>query len=511
MSLSFFSDTPSYHLGDAQLEKELAEKPPPKLHPHWTTSARYTRIRILNRDDIEATYPLIAAYVQDPTLALSIKEMVVDPDAWPLRWDGYHDELNEPAKPVYENAHAVIEAFVRGLGLGGATTDSMIDALRWKKDHLLGRKPDMPCTFPQHNRMYADVAIVLLLSLAQNLKTLHMGRIGGDSLWAYLVHNNYGRLPTLSLQKLERVHHIALSRDGDDRMYDDLDPITYLRVFHRLPALETVTMDGIMEPQDYVPFYPPRTASFKDLRITHVDISSITLAAVIRLPRALEKFALTLGGLWHPKFGFPCVYYKTVGKALREHKTTLRELDLDLGNIGAGCNPEEEELPESDDVEEEDDDSDVSDEYWYFIDEWYNIDLADSTGPRWPHQLPNGDDGLFGTGVGSLRSFTALRRLSIDLHVLLGWCNPPFHLIDALPKGLEVLRLYDYQPGRDEFIDKDIQELLRVKEERFPDLREIEGLKEKIEVMDTRCSNRAEEELWKRPKRDVDWVRVSEL
>jgi hypothetical protein len=83
-------------------------------------------------------------------------------------------------------------------------------------------------------------------------------------------------------------------------------------------------------------FYPPRNASFKNVSITHVDISSYMLAAMIRLPRALESLTLSTGGRGDGTSG---VWYKTVGKALREHRQTLRILDLNMGDNGRFLGP----------------------------------------------------------------------------------------------------------------------------------------------------------------------------
>jgi hypothetical protein len=160
------------------------------------------------------------------------------------------------------------------------------------------------------------------------------------------------------------------------------------------------------------------------------------------------------------------------------------------------------------------------------MDDWYQLDLADSTGPRWPYQLPDGDYGLFGEGIGSLSGFTALRSLSIDPRALLGWSrpvriedpvkgtynqfvlNPPFQLIDTLPPGLEVLRLYNYEAGREEVVDRHIDELMRLRMDKPPNLKVVEGVEEVIEKISRQSSESWKEQLWIRPGREVHWVHV---
>jgi hypothetical protein len=53
-------------------------------------------------------------------------------------------------------------------------------------------------------------------------------------------------------------------------------------------------------------------------------------------------------------------------------------------------------------------------------------------------------------------------------------------LVDMLPEGLEVLRLFEYVKGRWSNYDAQVQELMEARAERFPGLTLVEGVEEPI-------------------------------
>jgi hypothetical protein len=53
-------------------------------------------------------------------------------------------------------------------------------------------------------------------------------------------------------------------------------------------------------------------------------------------------------------------------------------------------------------------------------------------------------------------------------------------LVDLLPEGLEVLRLFEYVKGRWPDYDAQVRELLEVRAEKFPGLTLVEGVEEPI-------------------------------
>lgn len=303
-----------------------------RLDSTWENPKSYKRIRIVKRDDIELTYPIIAAYVEKPELAFPVEELVLDVDSWPQERRNYamgqrDAEMLEPAKPVREDAHKAIEDYVGTLGLGGDTTQRMLRALDWKKRYLKGEKPEtnIPEGFNDHNREYGYVAAVVLTSLCKNITALHFGGVGWNGpLREYMMKTNYGLLPQPGLQKLRHVefypedYWMSIYPDS----YSRIELLDWFRYFHRLPQIQSATLEGVMQYQSERSLFPPGTSNVKRLRIGHSDISSSMLATLIRMHRGLEEFSLSLGGLWGPDGGTPMVYPKTLGKALLTQKDT---------------------------------------------------------------------------------------------------------------------------------------------------------------------------------------------
>jgi len=131
----------------------------------WSSPRQRSRIRIVqDRDDIEAIYPLLASYALTPDSASSVTEFAIDPAGWPSGSSCFFGDpdapLTEPAKPVDEAAHALLESRARDLGLSEKTTQVMLRSLAWKKAHLLAQKPESPKGFVKHNKLYAEVAAV---------------------------------------------------------------------------------------------------------------------------------------------------------------------------------------------------------------------------------------------------------------------------------------------------------------------------------------------------------------
>ncbi|KAL6413191.1 putative f-box domain containing protein [Ilyonectria robusta] len=486
----------------------------------WNSSVSYSRIRITTRDDIESLYPIIAAYVIQPSLADSVAELVLDSDGWPSSRTSYlfmsdiNKELKEPPLPVREDVHAAIESYIRGLGLGDKATATMLDAVEWKKQHLKGNNPETPRGFNDQNAEFGLAASAVLISLCKNISTLYVGKLGWrSSLQDYLLKSNYGLLPRQRLQRLEKVEIIAGKGPGyDPSFYSRVELLDCFRYFHRLPAIHSVVMDGVSEYQANRDLFVPHTSNnIKRIHIGHAGMSSERLGMIIRIPKSLEELTVSLGGLWTRDRGLSMMFLKTVGKCLLEQKESLRVLDLDIDIAVKYREP----IYKKEDV--------IDDEkYQRQKDEYYYLDEAVSNRPLWSNQLPNTRE--YGYTLGSLHDFKAMTHLSIGMKALLGSnvvseYNPPFHLIeqppfrliDALPPNLEYLCLYGYTKGVNEEIDSHVQEFMEKKAERLPLLKKVRGIDETVvDLASTYSIDGPEEDLWKRPEgdieRDLDWV-----
>lgn len=115
-----------------------------------------------------------------------------------------------------------------------------------------------------------------------------------------LLRNNYGKLPLKHLQTLRHVRFLpefgASYSDGDT--YEFIDLLAGARLFHRLPAIESISVDGITSNNDaeHMGEFPPRTSNVKSIHVGHSILPSSEFAPLIRMPRDLEEFTHSVGG-----------------------------------------------------------------------------------------------------------------------------------------------------------------------------------------------------------------------
>ncbi|KAH6898014.1 hypothetical protein B0T10DRAFT_577479 [Thelonectria olida] len=510
----------------------------------------YKTIRITGEDDAERLYHLIAAYVEQPSLAESVSEVILDNEhlspyppspcdfAWLRAMDDEESKQNflqklhadkeekkaaNKASLLSYETQAVLRTYVQELGLGEGATATMLGSLDWKHQPQVldeGFEEDYDDDgnerYLTSHRNYALTALTLLLSLCKNITTLRLGSLGLGLLQDFLLKTNYNLLPKPALQKLETVEVLAGHRVSDyEGVYGTVEFLEYFQYFHRLPAIHSITIDGVMEYQAARETFVPRTGNMRKIQIEHADVSSGMLCIIILIPKALEELRLSLGGLWNPDGGVPMMILRDLGKALLEHRKTLRVLDLDIDY--ALHNGRVSWMEEGKD----DDESTIMDGLMDREDEDYGLEYLrlDRESSRDTIQYRETPDARkYGLTIGSLHDFTALTHLSIGMKALMGPREsdlrppfhlveqPPFRLIDALPPNLEYLCLYGYEKGSNKDLDDHVEELLKKKNERLPRLREIDGIdKVVLDLGSIYSEDDKEEDRWVRPKREFRW------
>jgi hypothetical protein len=473
-----------------------------------TTQPRYRRIRLKTDEDLDRSYPLVMDYLNQPDLASSVQELVLDR---PIPRPFYPDE-GDCGEVATESEHdqdenLIIDA-VKRLGLGTENEQHIRDALIWKKWKLNTMRPDLPpdtsIEYFRQNAEYAQSVSPLLLSQCPSVQRLKVNKIGSP-LREFLTRANYGMLPQTHLENLR---HVKFALDDTsplygERFYAGFDILDYLRLIHRLPAIESVSIDGISEDPNGRTALPPHTSNLKKIHIGHSDLASMILASIIRLPKALEEFSFSIGGRATQDGGFALMFPKTLGKAILCQRSSLTLLDLDVDDylhVPPGGGEQE----------------DVGDEYYpeweeeqlsWQRDDYWKMDEAESKGPIWTKDLP--DTRVYGTTMGSLQDFTALTHLTIGVKLLLGVEGPaPFRLVDALPPSLKFLCIRGYKAGENPAFASQIQELMEKKAEKLPNLKEVEGVESEIPSSKTieRRNGDYEHLLWREEDQDDRWL-----
>jgi hypothetical protein len=360
-----------------------------------------------------------------------------------------------------------------------------------------------------------------LFSLCKNITTLHLAEELHPSVDEYMIKLNYGDIKNPGLQNLKHVHFTPGSDRYDSRYYATVEILRYMQLIHRLPALESVTMDALQEYQPTYVYFVPRSGNMKKLEITHCHIGSDYLARMISIPKALEEFRLSIGGMWSIDGGSPIYSPSQIGKALAAHKDTLRVLDIDANiSIRADKYPG---------VKHKDDEADLEERACRHVrgrpgDPYGRDRIAADKAISIKPKITEEDAKEQGQTVVSFHDYPRLTHLSIGTVALLGDCDDdsgeppfklakpaPFRLVEYLPPSLEYLCIYGYVRGVNPDVDEHVDEFLDKKSEKLPKLKVVKGVEELVPgLMDvfghTDLSD--EKDLYVREEMDREWKEV---
>lgn len=438
--------------------------------------------------DANCLYPLLKHFVSDSSSAAAVREVVLAPRGLFMRDPQFSSPGAIELNPR-DDGHRDVEEYIKSLGLPTEMTETMLKSWEWQASRRMGNlSPPIELQWPPFN--YFNTTTILLLTLCESISTLYIGQlVRDDMLGRFLLMTNYGETHKHALQKLEHVHMGAV--DPDYEQSEDFYPFDFLptlQMFHRLPSITTITMDGVCSVRELEPeFSIERIGNIKKLYISRSDIRTHQLEQIMRLPKALEEFTHTTGGLFSRDGAKPYVKSMTIGEALRQHRNTLRKLTLSSEDIT---------WPPPFALEDEDPSANITSEEYKAIQKHYglryiqkDLDIQD--------QLLEADDSREQpplNGIGSLRDFTLLTHLNISLEMLFGFgladysgkcCQlnpkPEKSLVELLPPNLEYLCIYDYIRGTVMDFDQNINELLACKGDKFPRLKSISGVKQTIE------------------------------
>ncbi|TKA71342.1 hypothetical protein B0A55_05129 [Friedmanniomyces simplex] len=508
----------------------------------------WSRVRVSDRNDCERIYQLLeASYTQPPALD-TVKEAVVKLKR--IREGSFFPTYNKYTRSYeererlrgVEDTHPLRDT-LRVLDLEGdeakhgLSEDEVVKHLTW---HDRGVRTERDAQFDadpeqRHVQSYIGLRDDEFMHHAAPLVLLHCPNIesltysvcpfayNADPQAPYRAHilrhtllrNNYGKLPEKHLQRLR---HVRLLPEvglwwNDGRCYSHVDLLGELRLFHRLPAIESLAVDGITinGGADYLERFPPHTSNLKAIHVGHSMLPSSIIAPLIRMPKHLEEFSHSVGGRDSSDGGHYLFSARTLGKALWDQRASLRKLDVDVDDML------QDDSYDREDHEEYPAELTEGPPYWY--DEWFKLDERDSTGPLHVHGLP--DTREYSNTIGSLHDFGKLTHLRLGVKLLLGppESATPFRLVEALPKNLKFLLIRGYTRGQVPKYDEAIGELVELCSDRLPALKEIQGIEECVPSADVEQTKRrrwwppspGEEEAeetsyWQLEEGDQEWA-----
>ncbi|PNP79360.1 hypothetical protein FNYG_07436 [Fusarium nygamai] len=485
----------------------------------------YSRIQISSKEDTKRLYCLLQSYIEDPSRAKAVTEVVIDATPWIYASTSKVPEYDElPTSMGYEELgdppEIRLRRYARSLQLGDETSAKVDKILSWKC-----REYEFKL---QKESEFSIAMIILLFSLCENISTLYIAENLQQPVVDYMLKANYAQMKSPPLQKLKDVRFFA-GTQSDERFYSGFDILRFTQLIHRLPALESVAMDGMSDYQADHQFFVPGTGNMKRLRVTHCDISPSFLTVMISIPKALEEFKLSIGGLWTLDGADTSSEPFYIARALYAHRNSLRVLDLDV-DVGAGVNAVDWDVDRN--FEEEEDDGtdwEIKDQLDLYGRDRLALDKKISTG----HKMDSGKE--YTPTIGSLHDFPNLTHLSIGIMPLLGeylggfdqygFKKPPyrleqpapFRLVDMLPPSLEYLCLYGYTRGENPDVDEHIDEFLAKRDDELPNLKVVEGIDERVRdikdvLHDMALAEVDEDELYVRGEGfESGWKTVEEL
>ncbi|KAM0281706.1 hypothetical protein ACHAO9_010546 [Fusarium lateritium] len=491
-----------------------------------STTTDYSRISISSKDDIEKLYLLLKTYAQHPFRAKTVSEVIIDAKNWSPRWTNCrprkHKADDVPLEHrIRDEAHFALQEYIHGLALPKDTIADFVAAVDQKRREVMGWSVcdgDSKCG----SLSFETVGIALLLSFCENISTLYLaeGLLKSDAV-EYMLKTNYGEIKNPGLQKLKHVYFMTSSDTMSDLVdsleYGKLEILRYMQLVHRFPALESVAMDALQEYHrpDYR-FFVPHSGNMKKLEITHCDIPSESLARMISIPKFLEEFKLSVGGLRTTDEVSPLVQSSQIGKALAVHRDTLRvvDVDIDVALDRTADYPISEDNDEDEDEDEEERACRTARgrNGGSYGRERLAADKAISVHPKVTGEVAK----EHGDAIGSFNDFPRLTHLSISIMALFGaggndQSEPPFKLVECLPPSLEYFCLYGYVRGVNPDDDEHIDEFLAKKREKLPKLKVVQGIEELVPGLKDVYGNSGslqEEEVYAREEVERVWKEV---
>ncbi|KAK2758724.1 hypothetical protein FQN54_003414 [Arachnomyces sp. PD_36] len=317
---------------------------------------------------------------------------------------------------------------------------------------------------------------MLCITLCPNIRSLRIREHPYPPAEMILTRANAKGATSGYLQNLKEVQILCDYEQGNfrDSYYNDFDFAKMIKFFHRLPSIQTVRVGGIHVDEEPTTILLPKKSNVSRIIMENSVTFPNILEQIIRHPKALEVFQYTIGGRHNIDSEFAPSIPAQLGRALQYQKSTLRVLDLDTDTEliwpdAFGRWFLQQSYADFTNVE---DDSDLDDE----------DNVEDFTSP--PLKVD--------PSIGSFHDFTSLTHLSIGITLLTGrvvsmhrpggnYPPPPIRLVDSLPPSLEFLCIRGYREGEDAYLTSMVSELMERRAERFPRLKEVQGVSEYVE------------------------------
>jgi hypothetical protein len=379
--------------------------------------------------------------------------------------------------------------------------------------------------------IYSPQALAaLLVSVSPELESLAFSPVGWEPSKLSMIRSGEDNPPTSYmfklfmeranaknrgipyLQNLRTVRFLPDSGNElyDDRFYEEYDLYGSLNLVRRLPAVEAVHFDAIVESECPSVRLPPRSANYSKVAIRHSILDYTYHVNIIDSAKNLKEFTFSVGGRDSRDGSHRLISPNHIFKSLLIHRKTLEHLDLDMeDHVDKRLLFDNDyHLSWLDDGEEDEQDKEQYEFEW--AEELMELesskeDSVESPPPRC-----------------SLRSFDGLKHLSLGINLLYYYARgigddtidaESFSLVNNLPPNLESLCIYGYEKGMkpqwglpDLQLDSHMSKLMEEKDEKLPFLKFVQGVDELIpNAKSVEHPDDNEELLWAQEEED-EWT-----
>ncbi|KUL85438.1 hypothetical protein ZTR_06788 [Talaromyces verruculosus] len=469
---------------------------------------KYRRIRIKEKSDFDKAFTILLSILRRPQLGDYVHHIEFDRPP-----GGYADyEIkNEDLKELNDEDSQRLRIAVKNAGFADEYAEKVINMVLQPTEfpwEYSGTRQDQ-----LRPAWVAQALTALLVSVSPYLETMTASQpmfnftgyhdaavrariYGGMTediirfpLEKLLIETNADSQGKPYLQNLRSVEILAHqdSTWEDGRFYTDFDLFGMISFFNRLPSMERIGTDIVID-ENGLDDLEPFSSNISRIRIDHSNLKTWFLLPLINSCKALKEFRYTIGGRASLDGSFAPFNPRTFLKAILGHRTTLEVLHIDADN---DC---------------------------YFVEmEEYGDHRAverDENGEEPAHNDPQG----LWERTGSLRDFSALTQLNIGIGILLFLAlgtqgmetgDPDYTsfdelvLADSLPDTLESLVIIGYEKEARADFDKIIEQFMIDKDAKLPNLKRVSGIEQMIERAETvRSPDDESELLWEREEEE---------
>ncbi|EED14782.1 conserved hypothetical protein [Talaromyces stipitatus ATCC 10500] len=436
-------------------------------------------VRLRSEQDCDEAFQLLMSILRQPELGLYIRHIDILRDT---QFHGWY-KPTPYQRFITEEDGLLLRLAVRNAGWYGAEEELVLNMLLQRHfdldfSHGFHSSRSRGGRHTRGSHMIQSLA-ALLMSVCPNLESLKIRPIGrfmkegypALPLEQFLLHST-SIFNSVFLQRLRRVDllHTDDALDNDPLFFNRYDLLYHMSLFHQLPSIEHICVGGMEIDENGREDFAPLTSNLGRIELLHSVLPTMFLCSIIASSKTLRHFTHSVGGRatqdtgnWH--MAFPAIF-----RALLIHRESLESLNLDT------------DADYSDELEQEEFEE-------YLGDLSHDVDVNETEEERKAFMNNKSVVELVFMQSGSLRNFTALRRLNIGVRCLFhmahgttgDFASSNLFLADVLPPHLESLSIRGYQPGMNSLYDAHIQDLFqKFVAGQLGSLKEIYGISEYI-------------------------------